>query len=96
MTDIEITQLCAKAMRIRVVRNADKWELMDDSPPVKFYDPLNDDAQAMTLLKKFTLWVGGWTGAGIVCVSMEGKYLCIDSNLNRAICECVANMQENI
>lgn len=60
-------------------------------------DPLNDDAQAMALVKKFQLTIGysdGWS-AGKGEIGKEGGY-CRSfhyPDLNRAICVCVAAMQ---
>jgi hypothetical protein len=64
------------------------------------YDPLHDDAQAMALVKRF--------GLGIYCDEDNGEWGCYkfkeesgpepdvtNTNLNRAICECVAKMQVN-
>ena len=72
------------------------WE---DSSYHTLYEPLRNDAQAMALVKKFKLNVGIgsadharlWSAHWI---PQEGKR-CVahSSNLNRAICECIAKMQ---
>ena len=87
MTDLEMTKLCWKAIT----------GLENDLDPAYVYDPLHDDAQAMALVKKFELSVlraplSGWvvTGGfapGIVTMS--------NTDINRAIVECVAQMQLN-
>ena len=108
MTDLEITRLCAEAMGHGLAEYEGKlyvWSgkssprmlaLDELGPP---YDPLHDDAQAMALVKKFPI--------SIMPIQMLGQKACIyrvtaicgdikvteDANLNRAICECVANMQ---
>ena len=82
MTDLEITRLCADAM------------LPDIYLHPKF-DPLHDDAQAMALVKKFGIEIhsrtdrNGWY-AGI----NEEDEMTPHADLNRAICECVAKMQQ--
>lgn len=62
---------------------------------------MEDDAQAMALVKKFllsVLWTDRRLGSWLVRGWYEGKTgdLCEEAesdSLNRAICECVANMQ---
>lgn len=105
MTDLEMTKLCAEAMglplfyplggespHVRSLTNYDR-DTSDERGPLKHYWPLGNDAQAMTLVKRFKLectspaWAdGNWVVAyGNQCV--WNKYL------NRAIVECVARMQ---
>jgi hypothetical protein len=93
MTDLEITRLCAEAM---VDSSIAALEFIEEGNRGG-YEPLHDDAQAMALLKYNQLmvesnavdfWcVKGWFGKEIAWKLFEGD------NLNRAICECVANMQ---
>ena len=65
------------------------------------YDPLHDDAQAMALVKRFHIQIWpevkrslkehiytGWT------TFIFGTGTATSTNLNRAICECVAKMQK--
>ena len=99
MTDLEITRLCAQAMGYdfvaseKHVRTRATGSLL---PYDRYYDPLHDDAQAMALVKKFQLsvyWIadseGGWSAAWDF-----GPHVYADnSDINRAICECVAKMQ---
>lgn len=68
---------------------------------IDVYDPLHDDAQAMALVKKFDLTLGrvkykndaSPIGDWMVCIN--GRLLVDDPDLNRAIVECVARMQES-
>ncbi len=100
VTDLEITRLCAEAMGFNEFPPKQFWtdddrsyfHVSDRGLPV-VYDPLHDDAQAMALVKRFQLYIGGWTGNGTVTVSIEGRMLTSSTDLNRAICECVAKMQ---
>ena len=99
MTDLEITRLCAEAMGDgEPIARA--WP-RDGGMPTCYvlighdetYDPLHDDAQAMALVKKFGLTVskdpdGNYHAMGQIC-----EWPCNSTDLNRAICECVAKMQ---
>ena len=101
MTDLEITRLCAEVMGISVeleywagvgakVFVTGDWD--EAGNHYERYHPLEDDAQAMALVKKFYLGVafsGGWS------VYEQGNGAAGHSaNLNRAICLCVAKMQQ--
>lgn len=81
LTDLEITKRCAEKIGLTATYDA----------PLRKYDPLHDDAQAMALVKEFKLWIGGWLG-GLVCVSKDGRCLSTADDLNRAICQCVAKL----
>ena len=109
MTDLEITQLCAEAMGLKGLiplaeitthfkdsnYSAIAEKCWPDDEDAQYYDPLRDDAQAMALVKKM--------GLDIHCrADMNGWYvgrerlhegLFINADLNRAICECVAEIQ---
>lgn len=105
MTDLEITRLCAESIGSYFIGEWSKATppqfssslAVQYSAADKFinYDPLHDDAQAMALVKKFGVEIhcrrdrNGWY-ASIV----EGKGMTPHADLNRAICECVAKMQE--
>ena len=105
MTDLEITRLCAEAMGITVRQSAVRGTIMrwcyTDGNVEKWYQPLYDDAQAMALVKKFRLIVEPKLGFGLLSIHPAGsgpeisigvgKYA---ANLNRAICECVAKMEQ--
>ncbi len=108
MTDLEMTRLCAEAMGYEV-REPDLYPVWivceqdvreswsaSTGEPVRRYDPLHDDAQAMALVKKFDLSIDtmaarqlGW------CVeTSHGSNRTINTDLNRAIVECVSKMQQ--
>lgn len=66
------------------------------------YDPLHDDAQAMALVKKFRLNIA-YIGIKETDETRSVEWWCMDVSQkceapgdtpNRAICECVANMQK--
>jgi len=96
MTDLEITKLCAEAMGYT------KWGchlggLPGFTKETGVYDPVHDDAQAMALVKRFALSIGGGPD-GWECWFEEGQndfggFWNKSDSLNRAICICVANMQ---
>ena len=95
MTDLELTKKCAEAMGYKItLRNT-----RDDKPywqhdvNAQAYEPLVDGAEAMALVKKLALdiyaprkdfhWIVGT--ASITRVE--------NTDLNRAIVECVAKLQ---
>ena len=94
MTDLEITKLCAKAMDY-VTMPCGEW-IVAEIPGIvfpQFYWPLNDDAQAMALVKRFELCIQPpeLDGSGRWHVwSLIDKRASRDKDINRAICECVA------
>ena len=114
MTDLEITRLCAEAMELKqhLYPLADLYKeatnisalcssnYFDYPDEGLFYDPINDDAQAMALVKKFGLSICApsphdkdwqalkvWTGDSTTPSAFS-------QDLNRAICECVAKTQQ--
>jgi len=105
MTDAEINSKCAERMGIPYQRaNNDSFVARMDHPTQTYngiYDPLHDDAQAMALVKKFNLhissmppeylWAANWFKGGEHCSSFSAT----DKDLNRAICDCVANLHVN-
>jgi hypothetical protein len=109
MNDIEMTKLCAEAMGFKVHETS--HNLPEHSLRFNIgggdYWPLNDDAQAMALVKSFKLSIGSSTSrevswAWYVCVPHEvnppksGYDTALhveNTDLNRAIVECVAKMQ---
>ena len=105
MNDIEITRLCAEAMGYdeysEHIDAEGRWEIYlerDAGIGTRIYWPLNDDAQAMALVKKFGLHLGREDiGDWIVEMFSWKRGLWMEvahsKNLNRAICECVAKMQ---
>ena len=97
MTDLEITKACAEAMRIDVeLRSRDfsgnnYWAHGNGDD----YDPLHDDAQAMALVKKFGLHTGFQSFDNLWgCLAQDGITKTYNTDLNRAICECVAKMMK--
>ena len=107
MTDLEITKLCAEAMGFDKYEWKTIGIISGTNIPISLptgqiqYDPLHDDAQAMALVKKFHVhqeWSEGrhgdhwqalcWDYAANRWTEIQRK-----SDLNRAICECVAKMQ---
>ena len=111
MSDIEITRLCAKAMGYHSILSSSYPPLVwfdTDSQAGFRYDPLHDDAQAMALVKKFSLQIHhhGFAGSRASLVTVSGKWLPYGPEFrsvgkdddgmnaeNKAICECVAKMQ---
>lgn len=91
MSDLEVVRICAEALTDDI--EAIGWR-KDGTLCVwgKPYDPLHDDAQAMALVKRFQLWIGGWLPTGMVTVSDQGERMATAADLNRAIVECVAKM----
>lgn len=80
----------------RVYDKEDDWVIygIGDGWSIAKFDPLHDDAQAMALLKKFKVellidksdqWYAKTFGIGSPCIA--------NADLNRAICECVANLE---
>ena len=98
MTDLEITQLCSEAIGYRPglaeeYREGRRWRTWQ-------YDPLHDNAQAMALVKKFRLdiesplaYPSSMKDPWIVRSDDHPVQKAIAEDLNRAICECVSQMQ---
>lgn len=96
MTDLEITKRCAEKMEL-YGNEIDGWPI-GHTP----WDPLNDDAQAASMVKRFSLVAWGNDRKEL---SNDHNWHCQPSfadgseNLahgvtwNRAICECVASLQ---
>ena len=104
MTDLEITRLCAEAMKITYEiggenDDGDALVWIDKRRNGLEYTPLHDDAQAMALVKRFGLNITGHSiddgSTEPWCVwlprSLGGVVEAED--LNRAICECAAKTQ---
>ena len=94
MTDLEITRLCAEAMGFAFIAETGTCCYAGNDPRQvrEEYRPLHDDAQAMALVKKFKIGIGREDGD---CMWAVGRIFIetINKDLNRAICECVAEMQ---
>ena len=104
MTDLEMTKLCAMAMGLRIVYpdQADLPLCVESAKGAGVYFPLHDDVQAMALVKKLrlaieTIEIGAWcvwNNEQCTMHSMDEYAEGFNENLNRAIVECVAKMQE--
>lgn len=92
MTDLEITKLCAEAMGYAATKHLS----LENVIYAIDYEPLENDAQAMALVKKFNLNISrirpniewGVEKWGIEYLE-QSTY---SKDLNRAICECCAKM----
>lgn len=98
MTDLEITRLCAEAMGFNVQSLSNMLGAQCAAMGVLKHDflfnPLHDDAQAMSLVKKFRLTIGPFDDE-IFYASKSHVLAGINADnrdLNRAICECCAKM----
>ena len=100
MTDLEITRLCAEAMGLEIVSTQDSreiWIRLGNGPVACLYCPLQDDAQAMALVKRFEMFIKPvankewWVSQ---CAPEHEVATGLGSDLNRAICECAANRQD--
>ena len=75
------------------------WEknkdaIMTHCWPFQIWNPLHDDAQAMALVKWFGMEMSrAQTGEWFVRHFLCGSEAIINTDLNRAIVECVAKMQ---
>jgi len=105
MTNLEITKLAAEAMGYRVdewdVEHGKGWWSHLPAQHGVWYNPLHDDAQAMALVKKlrpanlsYNIFAGKWSIHTLRDPETGKQFEAFDSDLNRAICECVARMQE--
>ena len=106
MTDLEITKLCAQAMNLGHIRTdyeSGTFMASDEntltcpncSEYALAYDPLHDDAQAMALVKKFRIDMTAIAGNRwlVQCYGPPIFEATEQFDLNAAICECVAKMQ---
>lgn len=100
MTDLEMTKLCAEAMGLHIVKVMPAIVIVsDDKTEIESYgyDPIENDAQAMALVKRFEiapLWMpkqGAWEAWLPHSKTAWPPTYSLD--LNRAIVECVAKMQ---
>lgn len=109
-TDLEIRKLCAKAIGIEASEQEGKLlygPFEDDCSACggsyfKNYNPFHDDEQAMALVKNLRLEIfrSGRSDWDVMSDTLNAAGECVRVNtvssidLNRAICECVAQMQE--
>lgn len=99
MTDLEMVRKCAERMGfawseswaqiIEVAENTDKMI----AHPI-LYNPLIDDKQAMALVKKFDLKLQKVSEHQCRTWMVNDDLETSHFDLNRAICECVANLPE--
>ena len=97
MTDLKLTKLCAEAMDLSIQQASTMprkgywcWELG------RPYNPLHGDAQAMALVKKFGLFchLNRMAKLYMWCVKAQGTGNVRNADLNHAIVECIAKMQQ--
>ena len=104
MTDLEITRLCAEAMETppTLPGASSIWGFSKefvsgrvDTWVRSTYDPLNDDAQAMAMVKKFKIRLDTFFDETWIATAnpWEKPIEAENKDLNRAICECVAKMR---
>lgn len=97
MDDLTITRLCAEAMGLRVQEHNGWLHVLGGGYT---YNPLDQDEQAYALMRTLMLNVDAFAGVVERGYGEEKFTTYVDdgdsnsgSNLNRAICECVAKMQ---
>ena len=100
MTDLEMTRLCAEALGYcGPIAPLKAFVINPDGQGDVPYDPLHDDAQAMALVKKLGLCIYYeclYPDSRVVWIAIrlgEPSTKISNSELNRAIVECVAKMQ---
>ena len=110
MTDLELTKLCAEAMRLNIADDAEPIHFWQGKNPLSLqrYDPLHDDAQTMALFwwlisecykRHWSLSIDGylriWTDERDAGEWDAGfGPISSEETLRRSIVECVAKMQE--
>ena len=106
MTDLEMTKLCAEAMGWKPAGTRHDFDTVKAIPVEQFpgaphyqYAPLHDDAQCFALVKKFhpIIVPGIRTPKGREPWHVEIKspdWDAYNTDLNCAIVECVAKMQQ--
>lgn len=90
MTDIEITRLCAEAMgyTVPITRNLGDRLMVPEGGDYCNYNPLHNDGQAMELVKTFPEEI-------LKRLYREAPvFKHHPETINRAIVECVAQMQK--
>src|ERR1035437_1010195 len=102
MTDLEILKLCAEAMGIHYEVSIDRSgenqfvEIVDECNPGNggAYDPLNDDAQAMVLVKMLNMNIHAYPETDEWGAFLSGQSFSTHKSLNRAICDCIVKLRE--
>ena len=106
MTDLELVRKCAEAMglwpdKISIAKGNEEipeiWGFNCGIYPelsVGYYWPLHYDAQAMALIKKFNLHIDQRPNKQVSVQDPDFTAIATreDCDLNRAICECVAQI----
>jgi hypothetical protein len=102
MTDAQMIDLCARAMGLPPLEARQAYE-RDVGVRFERYDPLNNDEQAMALVKRFNLQIRRDGDEWEVGRGPHGGCDGFGTDLNRAIVECVATLasrqgkpQENV
>ena len=91
MTDLEMTRLCAEAMGLNR-----PGSVLDGLYEGQEWRPLQEDAQAMALVKKFKMDVSSNVdGSWDVCLFDPFTEVVDCPDLNRVIVECVAKMHSS-
>lgn len=92
MTDLQMTQLCAEVMSVRLIPEI--YQGQERYRMTNAYDPLHNDTQVMALVKKFQLIIGTAIKPTVWHVGFPfTPYWADNKDLNHAIVECVARMQ---
>ena len=97
MNDRDIVRRCAEAMGYTTISEHPSLPVMLVKEVRETYSPLNSDAQAMALVKRFRMTIVSmhydekWHA---IIPSAQFNCDAISPDLNRAICTAVANMQE--
>lgn len=95
MTDLEIVRKCAERMRYSdVQRKGDHVHDKNGNIIPGIYWPLEDDAQAMALVKKVGISIGRSFSGEWFCQDFDKGIISESKDLNRAICECVAKLPD--
>lgn len=100
MTDLELIKKCADRMGYNCyTKTYPATEFLQSYQNIEFptgqeYNPLYDDAQAMELVKKVELDILKHEDKWQVGKSYTFDKPEIDSNLNLAICQCVAKLEK--
>lgn len=91
MNDLELIKKCAERTGIGIVNGQSMFWLSGEG----IYDPLHNDAQAMALVKKLgiSLFFEG-IGEKWEAEIEDETYYAFSIDLNRAICECVAKLDD--
>lgn len=96
MTDLEMTKLCAEAMGFEPELRGSDVLISYGATTVTTvrYHPLDNDAQMAALVKKFWLRIEPPFGSKpwLAARGPSGPFIW-DADLNRAVVECVAQMQ---